>query len=210
MADHGEVVRDHEVGQAELVLEVLEQVDDLCLDGHVQGAHRLVRDDQVGLHRQGPGNADALALTAGELVRVLAQGCDGQADGRHQLPQAGAGRRLVGVEAVGTHPFQEEGLDGLARVQAGERVLEHHLEALALRAQCLALQGGDVDAVEDDGAGGRRLEVEDGLAERGLAAAGLPDQAVGLTATDAQVDAVDGTHVADGPVEERCPLLIGK
>ena len=72
VAHHGEVVRHHEVGQAELVLEVLEQVDHLRLDRDVEGTHRLVGDDQVGVDREGARDADALSLAARELVGVLA------------------------------------------------------------------------------------------------------------------------------------------
>ena len=64
-----QVVRDEDVGQPELVLEVLEQVEDLRLDGHVERGHRLVADDQLRIHGQRPGDADPLALPAGELVR---------------------------------------------------------------------------------------------------------------------------------------------
>ena len=71
--DHREVVGDDQVGQAELVLQVLQQVDHLGLHRDVQRGHRLVGDDQVRVDRQRPGDADALPLAAGELVRVLAQ-----------------------------------------------------------------------------------------------------------------------------------------
>ncbi len=70
VADHRQVVGDEDVGQAEGVLELLEQVDDAGLDRHVEGRHRLVEHDQLGLEGQGPGDADPLALPAGELVRV--------------------------------------------------------------------------------------------------------------------------------------------
>ena len=53
-------------------LEVLEEVDDLGLDGYVEGGDRLVADDQGRLHRQRPGDADPLALAPRELVRVAA------------------------------------------------------------------------------------------------------------------------------------------
>jgi hypothetical protein len=46
VADHAEVVGDEDVGELELVLEVLEQVDDLGLDRDVQRGDRLVGDDQ--------------------------------------------------------------------------------------------------------------------------------------------------------------------
>ena len=57
-------------GDAELALQVLEQVDHLRLDGHVERRHRLVGDHQLGLQRQRAGDADALPLAAGELAGV--------------------------------------------------------------------------------------------------------------------------------------------
>jgi hypothetical protein len=51
-------------------LQVHQQVDDLRLDGHVERADRLVADDQLRLEHQRARDADALALAAGELVRV--------------------------------------------------------------------------------------------------------------------------------------------
>ena len=45
--DHRQVVRDEQVGQAELVLQVHQQVDDLRLHRHVERRHRLVADDQA-------------------------------------------------------------------------------------------------------------------------------------------------------------------
>jgi hypothetical protein len=69
VADDAEVVADEEVGEAELGLQVLEQVDDLRLDRDVEGRDGLVADDELGPQGQGPGDADALALAAGELVR---------------------------------------------------------------------------------------------------------------------------------------------
>ena len=42
-----EVVGDEEIGQPESFLQVLQQVDDLGLDGNIQGGDRLVGDDQI-------------------------------------------------------------------------------------------------------------------------------------------------------------------
>jgi len=47
----GQVVRDEQVREVEPALEVLQQVDDLALDGHVERGDRLVADDQARLHR---------------------------------------------------------------------------------------------------------------------------------------------------------------
>ena len=64
MAHDREVVGDEEVGEAELRLQVLEQVDDLALDRHVEGGDGLVADKNLRLHGERAGDADALALTA--------------------------------------------------------------------------------------------------------------------------------------------------
>jgi len=68
--DHRQVVGNEDVGQLELVLKILHQVHDLGLDGHVQRADRLIGDDNLGIRRQRPRNADALALASGKFVRV--------------------------------------------------------------------------------------------------------------------------------------------
>ena len=69
VADDAEVVGDEEVGEAELLLQVLEQVEDLGLDRDVERRDGLVGDDQLRVQGERPGDADALALAAGELVR---------------------------------------------------------------------------------------------------------------------------------------------
>ena len=51
-------------------LEIVEQVQDLRLDRDVERADRFVADDEVGVERERAGDADALALAAGEFVRV--------------------------------------------------------------------------------------------------------------------------------------------
>ncbi len=60
----GEVVGDEQVGEPEVPLEVLEEVEDLRLDGDVERGDGLVADDQLGVEREGAGDADALALAA--------------------------------------------------------------------------------------------------------------------------------------------------
>ena len=77
--DDGEIVRDEDVGEPELVLQVLQQVQHLRLHRHVERRHRLVADQDVGLHREAARDRDPLPLAAGELVRVLVERDLGQA-----------------------------------------------------------------------------------------------------------------------------------
>src|SRR5215210_8108669 len=68
--DDGEVVGDEDVGEVELFLEVLQEVDDLSLYRDVKRANRLVADDKTRVQRDGPGDPDPLSLSSGELVRI--------------------------------------------------------------------------------------------------------------------------------------------
>src|SRR5206468_5991343 len=87
-ADDRQVVRDEKIGELKLLLQVLQEVDDLGLDRHVQGGDRLVAHDERGVDRQGSGDADALALAAGELVRVAVGEVRVQAHQAQQLLDA--------------------------------------------------------------------------------------------------------------------------
>ena len=69
--DHGEIVRDEHVRQLELVLQIEQQVEHGCLDRDVERRNGFVADDDFRPHREAARDRDALALTAGELVRVL-------------------------------------------------------------------------------------------------------------------------------------------
>ena len=64
---------DKEVGQLQVPLQIVEQVDDLGLNGYVQGGNGLVADDDPGIQDQGPGNADSLPLAAGEGMGIALQ-----------------------------------------------------------------------------------------------------------------------------------------
>ena len=52
LPDNGEVVGNEQVGQAEAGLQVGQQRQDLGLDGHVEGGHRLVEHHEAGLDGQ--------------------------------------------------------------------------------------------------------------------------------------------------------------
>ena len=168
--DHGQVVRDHHVGQAQLVLQVLEQVDDLRLDRHVEGAHRFVGHDQLGPQGQGPGDPDALPLAAGELVRVAVVVLGVEADEFEQFLHVAfdpAGHLDVLQPERGAY-------DPSDRVPGVERrvgVLEDHLDLAPQRAHLALTQVRDVVAVDHDLAAGRLVQPDQQAAGGGLPAA---------------------------------------
>ena len=70
--DNRKVMADEQQREAEFLLQVLQQVDDLGLDRNVECRDSFVADDQIRLSRKRARDADALTLSAGEFVRVTA------------------------------------------------------------------------------------------------------------------------------------------
>ena len=88
LPDHRQVVRDEDVGEVELALQVPQQVQDLRLDRDVERGDRLVADDQLRRERERARDADALPLAARELVRVAVEVLGAQADRLEQVLHA--------------------------------------------------------------------------------------------------------------------------
>ena len=79
VAHQAKIMGDEEDGQAEPLLQLEQQVDDLRLHGDIEGRDELVGDQAFRLDGERAGDADALALAAGEFMR--------------ERPPASAGRR---------------------------------------------------------------------------------------------------------------------
>ncbi len=65
-----EVMGDEQICQSQFILEFIEHVYYLCLDGYVKGGYRLVADDEARIQRESSRDTDSLSLSAGELVSV--------------------------------------------------------------------------------------------------------------------------------------------
>ena len=193
--DHGQVVGDEHQRQAVAGLQVLEQVEDLRLHRHVERGHRLVADHQLRVEDQSTGDADALALAARELVRALVAGhVRVEADGVEHLVNPGAAL----VRRADLPHLERRGHDVAhppAGVEGADRVLEHDLEAGTQRAQPLAVLAGQVVALEEHGARGRRGQLHDRPGGGRLAAAALADQAHRLALGHVEAHAGDGRHL---------------
>ena len=125
------VMRDEQIRNAELFLQLLKHVDDLRLNGNVQRGHGLVADDELGVHGESSGNADSLALTAGKLMCV-ARGVLGiESHGRHELEDFLAALFAVRVQLMHVQRLSDDVFDRHAGVERRVRVLEHHLHLLA-------------------------------------------------------------------------------
>ena len=66
----GEVVRDVDDGDAELVAQIPQQIDDRHPQGCVHHRYRLVGDQEGRVGNERPGDGHTLELAAGKLVRI--------------------------------------------------------------------------------------------------------------------------------------------
>ena len=137
---HREVVRDEEIGEAELALQVAHQVQHLRLHRHVERGRRLVADEERRVGRQRARDRDALPLAAGELVRIFARRRRRQG----RPASSSAATRVVDLarrlpRAVRADRLGDDVRHAPARIEARVRILEDHLHAV--RAQRCALGG---------------------------------------------------------------------
>ena len=194
IADQRQVVRDVDRGQAQPFAHVAEHVQDAGAYADIQHRDRLVGDDEGRLQDQGAGHDDALKLAAGHLVRIALQ--DLRRAGRaHQLQCFLDQAQPLGPGHAGILQRLGQGLaDGQARVQGLERVLEDQLRPPPEGPQIGAIDGRGITAFEQDGARGRRHQLQQQPAHGRLAATGLAQQPDALAALEGKADAVDRLH----------------
>ncbi len=197
-----EVVRDEDVRELKLVLEVVEQVDDLRLDRDVECRDRLVGDDQLGAQRERARDADPLALAAGELVREAVDVLRGEPDHLEQLPDLLANLVAASV-AVDLERVGDDLPDALAWIERRVRVLEDHLQLAPVGTKLGARQARDVVAAESHRPAGRLQEPDEEAPQRRLPAAGLSDDAERLSTPHFERDAVDRVDVLGRAPPER-------
>ena len=202
LADHAEVVADEQHAHPVLFLEPAEQLEDLALDGHVEGGGRLVGDQELGLAGQRHRDHHPLLLAAGELVRIggeppLRLGHADLAEQRLGPLQGGA---IAEAEVL------DQRLDDLLadrehRIERAHRVLEDAGDLLAADPlQLVAAEREHVAALERDRPGTLGVvgqEVEDRHRRHALPRARLADQGDGGVLGDLEAHAADRLDAAD-------------
>ena len=140
LGDDPQVVGDDDDGRVELALQVLEQVEDLRLHGHVERRGRLVGDQHRRVVDQAHRDHRALPHAAGELVRVVVHPpvrlWDPDAVEQLDGPPSGDLLGHVLVDPVGLDDLRAHGEVG---VQRRERVLEDHRDVAAAQSPQLVL-----------------------------------------------------------------------
>ena len=191
LLDDRHLVRDDDDGDAERLVDLLEQGEDGAGGRRVERARGLVAQQDLRVGGQRTGDGDALLLTAGELRRIVARAV-GEADDLEQLLRA-----LFCVRLARSRDLEREA-DILERGALLEQVelLKDHAHRAARLEQLLFRETAELLTVHGDGACGRLFEKVDAAHERGFACTGQTDDAENFAAADVEVDAVERRDLA--------------
>ena len=197
VVDHDDLVGDleglllvvgHEHGgDVHLVVQATEPVAQLLADLGIECTEGFVQQQHVGLDRERSGQGHALPLPAGELRRQSI----GELVEVHQLEQLHDARAdLCLGDLANLEPERHVAVD--AQVLERCVVLEHEADV-----PLLGTQPRRVGAVDLDDAGVRLLQTGDDAQQRGLAAAGRPEQRREVAAVDVDRDVAESDEVAE-------------
>ena len=145
-----EIVGDEHDGLLELLLQLAQFRLHIAADQRIEGAERLVHEQDIGVGGQGPGEAGALLHAARELVGVLGVPAfqPDELDRLHGTLGALREGHLLDFEAEADIP-QDRPIG-----KQGE-MLEHHAEGLlAKREKLLAAELGHVDVIDQNSSAG--------------------------------------------------------
>ena len=177
---------DHDDGLAMIAVQFLQQAQDLVGRGAVEITGRLVTEQQLRVGNDGPGNCDALLLTAGELPRIV-RGALCQPDNLQ-----GKLSTLAAFAATEVGQQQRQ-LDVLACGQYRQQVVELEDKADVRRAPVRQLpvrHAGEFDTADFDAAGRRFVETAQQVQQRGLAGTRRPHQGKKLAIGNVEVQFV--------------------
>ncbi len=185
------VMGNEDAGKTHFVVQMPQPTAQVLAHLGVEGAERFVQQQQPGLHRQGAGQGDALALAARQLAGVTA----GQAAQLNQIEQ-------------GLDPLGDDGLAGtvgtLAHLEAEGDVLGNaHMaeQGIVLKYEAdpaiTGSQPGGIDAIQTDTAAVGLFQSGQDAQQRRLAGPGRPQQRHQLSLVHPQRDPIKGREGAE-------------
>ena len=187
--DDREVVRDEQVRQPEVLLQVVQEVEHLRLHGHVERRHGLVEDEKLRIDGERSGDPDALALASRELVRVAARERGASPTRSSSSPILRSRSARPSALAVPRRRCCRRDIRGSSDEYGSWKTIctRRRSSRSARRSACVNVDAADPDRSARQrhaGASARR-------AERRLAGARLADEAERLAAADRQRYVVD-------------------
>ena len=134
-----------------LAVQVPQQVENLAAHRYVEGRDRLIEHQHVGLGCQCAGDAETLALAAGQLMRQAIEDRRVEIHRSQQAFGALPGGRLLPSFLL-RHRFCQGRVDSEARIEGLGAVLENHLQPAPAATPGVSTQRREVDAAMDHAA----------------------------------------------------------
>ena len=184
-------MRDEHIGQSSLLLKILKQVQDLRLNGNIQCRYRLIADDEFRIQRERSRDTDSLTASAVQLMRISSFQSLGKTDQFHHLSCLFSDLGFRKALIVDLDRLLDQLQDAHSGIQRCVGILEDHLDVgTVLFLEFLQRDIGNIRILEHDLTGGRLVQAHQGLAQCGLAAAGLSDDTDGLALLNVESDVV--------------------
>ncbi len=194
---HPQVMRDEKHRNAHLPHQFRQQIQNLALNRDIERRHRLIGQQKRGFRRNGAGNGNALALTAGKFMRVFVHMLRAEPhafhEGSHGLLASATRQGLALAECL-----SQGGKYAETRIQGSVGVLEYHLEIQPAAAHLTRRQGRQLGAIQHNATAGDRLQLHDGAGKSRFATAALPHQPQDTTPGDRERDIVHRAHYLTG------------
>ena len=207
---HAQIMRNDDNRRAEVLLQLLHQVDNLRLNRDIQRRSRLVRDQDRRIARQRQRNHHALTHPAAQLMWILLDPLLRIGDA-HAVQHINRHlQRLFFAEAlVQFHHFRNLPANRMQRIQRGHRLLKDHRDLAAADAAHLHALGVELDDIDrfgaallpakndlalDDFARRGLDQLHDRMRRDALATAAFAHDAQRLPVRQAEADTLDRLH----------------
>ena len=186
-----QVVRDKDVGQPQLVLQLFQKVDYLRLHRHVERGHRFVTDNEFRIDGKRPCDADSLSLSARKFMRVSVVILVLQSALFHNVADVRF-NLFFRHDFMHAHGFRNDVPDCHTWGKAGIRILKNKLHIGAIFSHLAFFDIRNVVAFEIHLAAVGVVQTKYRPAERRFSATRLAHDADGFTVIDRKRYVVDG------------------
>ena len=190
-----EVVGDEEIGDAEVVLQLFQQPEDLFSDQLIERRRHLVADDEIGFGGQRPGDRHPLLLSARQFAGLAGDERLRQIHLPQQFGRAGADFLARAVEIEGHRPADRLE-QGMLRIEGDVRHLVDHLHPAQLVLGAILEPRRQARAVEPHVAGDARQEAGDDARQGRFARARFADHRHRIALAHLEADVVDDLRLA--------------
>ena len=191
IAHHRHGMRDKEISQTELPLQLRQQIHNLRPHADVERRNRLIGHNKFRTQGESARDPDALPLSPAELMRKPGQHRLVEADGAEQFGNASPARRQT-HRLVNHQRFADDIFHIHAGIKRPERVLKNDLHVAAQAAHLTVAGRKQVAAFKAHAAGSRLDQPQHQAAQSAFSRSRFADQAESFAGVNVERNIVHG------------------